>query len=588
MKFAAFLSTRVLFIISSLFFALQIDGRAQNIAKGLKDLIVNYGEISPQFRPDITSYTLIVSNKIKINEIKFVPVSNAKKIRVNNQNVSSGKPWVSVNLNIKKIKIETFDTLGAVKVYYIFIERLKPHLYVSDSVKLKNVLIETNVSKRPKWMDKNGSVYATSGDTIYKSVNKGIDWRIIHVVPDSLKGDFLNRSMLLVSDHGRIIYCCKGNVMVSDENQKNFSGKYTFLKLGSPRFHLGYSAYDSIILLGSYETHSDTIEVIASADYGSTWKRIFFMKNKNHGSNFHVHDVQYDRYAKKIMIVVGDADNCQIYSSKDWGNTWEKVFRDTRSARLHQTSQILFFAHGAVLGSDVSPDGLMYIPRNNAQNVLKDDKVVDAVKFIKMDTAKGLKRFAVKTWESKKGSRGYFLLPWYHCIFPSQHEKNDCSRLWLSYNGIEWYELYKWKMLTVQTSQLFGFTNILGPDPTDTANTVFSNFHGARFFKAQIQFPEKLNKVKLSFPENKKTFLNESLFEWTRVNFAYDYGIQISLHEDFSDIIAEDKMIVGVSYFCDKLSNDTKYYWRVKAVGIDGEGDWSDVREFNTAHAHKK
>jgi hypothetical protein len=567
------------FLISFLFYSGQGIARTLNFT-GLRDLIINYGELSPKFNPEITSYTLILPDKILVNELKFTAMSDGGEIRINNQNVHSGKPWFSIDQKLNKVKIEVFNSQKLEKIYYIFISRLIPRLFVSDSFRLKNVFISLDFSKRPKWMDKNGYVYSTSGDTIYKSVNKGVDWFPIHVVPDSLKGGSFDRSALIAANDNRIIYCSKGYVMVSDENQNNFSAKYTFLRQSIPRFHLGYSANDSIILLGTYENYSDTAEVILSTNYGNSWKRIFFMKKPYDGYVFHIHDVQYDSFSKQIIIVTGDSKNCQIYCSKDLGNSWYTLFKNSLAARIHQTSQILCFPHGIVLGSDVPYDGIMYVPRNtDDQDVLNDDKVFESDNFVRMDNVRDLKRFAVKEWNTKKDNRTYSLLPWYHCIFSSQNVSNDYSRLWLTYNGIEWYELYKWQTLT---SGLYGFTNIIGPDPADKQNTVFSNFHGAGILTAQIQFPEHLESVHLFIPENQKHDVNEAVFEWSKINYAYDYKIQISLNSFFSDIVAEDSMIQGVNYFCDKLSDYTKYYWRVKAVGIDGEGSWSDVHEFNT------
>lgn len=577
-----FVSYRIIvwkFIFSFIFLIFfSVIGKTQDNNQ-LSDLTVNYGELSPAFNTDITSYTLIVPDNILLKEINFTAVFINAETGKEKKNTFLGSSWIWVNRNEDKVKIEVYSFMKLVMTYYVFIERLPPNFCISDSFKLKNVFIGDRGTKRPKWMDKNGYVYATSGDSIYRSINKGLDWQLIHVVPDSLKGGStgsFSRATLIVADNNRIIYCSKGKVVVSDEMQKIFSVKYNFISESIARSHLGCSAQDSIILLGTYETYSDIAEVILSTNYGATWKRIFFMKKVDSEQEFHIHDVRYDPFSKAILIATGDGNNCQIYFSKDWGKSWGKIFKDTHMARVCQTSQILCFPHGLVLGSDGVWDGLMYIPRNNEKTVLDDEKVYISGRYIAIDTAKTLKRFAVRQWNSQKSNRSYCLLPWYHCIFPNQNAPSDYSRLWLSYNGIEWYELYKW---TTLNGQLFGFNNILGPDPADSGNTIFSNFHGENYFKAQIQFPAHLQRVKLGFPKNGYE-LNEPVFKWSKIHFAYDYRLQISLRKDFSTIVVEDSMLVGVNYYCDKLSANTKYYWRIKAVGIDGEGAWSEVSEF--------
>lgn len=572
-------------LFSLVFFSFSLPGKTQTIVNvnRLSALRVNYGELFPKFNPEVTSYTLILPDNILTNELKFTPESDDCLIRINDQNIHTGNFWTSINGGVSRIKIELYSSRQLVKTYYVFIERLKSRLIEGDGLTLKNVFIGEGVSKRPKWMDKNGFVYATSGDTIYKTTNNGNDWLPVHVVADSLKGESFDRSALVVSDKNRIIYCSKGKVVVSDENQNNFSVNYTFLRGSIARFHLGYSVCDSIVLLGTYEACSDTVEVILSTDFGNSWKRIFFMQKPHPGYVFHIHDVQYDPVSKQIIIVTGDSENCQIYCSEDFGETWYKVFKNSHSARVHQTSQIICFPHGVVLGSDVSPDGLMYLPRNIENPRLNGNEVIDADNFIEMDDDRNLKRFAVREWNTKKGSRTYSLLPWYHCIFPSQNTTNDYSRLWLTYNGIEWYELYKWKMAG---TGLFGFMNILGPNPYDSTNTVFSNFHGSDLFKAQIQFPQHLEQPQLSIPGNNKGDVTEPIFGWQRVDYASDYRIQISSNEYFSNIIVDDSMLTGVNYFCDKLCDHAQYYWRVKAFGVDGEGNWSVVHQFNTQIIH--
>ena len=214
----------------------------------LSRLSVSCGILSPNFQPNKNSYILTLSSTTSLNEIQLTPVTdcNGCEIQINGQNVASNSTWFLAD-GKKKIRIEIINREKKLNsYYYVFINQITPTLFTDDSLKLKNVEV-TYGSKKPKWLDKNGYLYATLGNTISKSTDLGLSWNQVYEVPDSLGGN-VPLPTLIVSETGRIIYCSNGKVLVSDENQKNFTTKYSFYNGASPKEHLAHSMYDSIIL----------------------------------------------------------------------------------------------------------------------------------------------------------------------------------------------------------------------------------------------------------------------------------------------------------------------------------------------------
>ena len=71
---------------------------------------------------------------------------------------------------------------------------------------------------------------------------------------------------------------------------------------------------------------------------------------------------------------------------------------------------------------------------------------------------------------------------------------------------------------------------------------------------------------------------------WNTSAGASSYTVQVSTSSDFSSTLVNQSGIQNTSYNISGLSYDTKYYWRVKAVNINGASDWSTVWNFTTTN----
>lgn len=87
----------------------------------------------------------------------------------------------------------------------------------------------------------------------------------------------------------------------------------------------------------------------------------------------------------------------------------------------------------------------------------------------------------------------------------------------------------------------------------------------------------------LSLPNNNATGVPSAApLSWLASTGATSYNVQVSVNPNF-DVMLVDASTGSTSYTTAALSGGPVYYWRVKAVGIGGESDWSEVRKFTRA-----
>lgn len=75
------------------------------------------------------------------------------------------------------------------------------------------------------------------------------------------------------------------------------------------------------------------------------------------------------------------------------------------------------------------------------------------------------------------------------------------------------------------------------------------------------------------------------LFSWFPAEDALSYGMEITTDAELSDLIFAREGIEDTFQLvsCDSFVADSTYYWRVRAEGEAGWGDWSDVASFTYA-----
>lgn len=87
----------------------------------------------------------------------------------------------------------------------------------------------------------------------------------------------------------------------------------------------------------------------------------------------------------------------------------------------------------------------------------------------------------------------------------------------------------------------------------------------------------------LIFPENGLSSVStEPVFTWQSTPATLYYHFQLSLDEDFTNIINDSDSLSNNSLEVAGLQYNTTYYWRVRASNPTGEGEWSTVWPFTT------
>ncbi len=99
-------------------------------------------------------------------------------------------------------------------------------------------------------------------------------------------------------------------------------------------------------------------------------------------------------------------------------------------------------------------------------------------------------------------------------------------------------------------------------------------------FSTTIERPEPVSLETPLQDENQVPVL--PIFSWTPSERAFEYIIQVSQDNDFSEIQLEDTLDETTYNSAFQLEFATIYYWRVKAMNPGGESGWSEVNSFIT------
>ena len=75
------------------------------------------------------------------------------------------------------------------------------------------------------------------------------------------------------------------------------------------------------------------------------------------------------------------------------------------------------------------------------------------------------------------------------------------------------------------------------------------------------------------------------LFEWTQIENANSYEIQISEEIDFSSILTSESSQSLIYIEKNTIDWNSQYYWRVRGLDFENnfESDWSDTFSFTTS-----
>lgn len=72
------------------------------------------------------------------------------------------------------------------------------------------------------------------------------------------------------------------------------------------------------------------------------------------------------------------------------------------------------------------------------------------------------------------------------------------------------------------------------------------------------------------------------LLSWYASTSASYYEVQVSLSSDFSSTVIDQTNLIATSVQLSELLNNTKYYWRVRAINLEYSSEWSVTWSFTT------
>jgi hypothetical protein len=180
----------------------------------------------------------------------------------------------------------------------------------------------------------------------------------------------------------------------------------------------------------------------------------------------------------------------------------------------------------------------------------------------------------------------------------NNHPLNGLTFKWnKAQERIETIQKYQFQ---VSTDSLFGTLFVNDTSLVDTSRIVNGMGYLTKYFwrvRAQNQtgwgdwsnswkfttIIEKPTIPVLATPLNdSKGLLNPIMAKWNKSLRVEKYKLQVSTNNLFTSFVVNDSTITDTTKLLPNLANYSQYYWRVKAVNVGGESDWSTVWNFKT------
>lgn len=190
------------------------------------------------------------------------------------------------------------------------------------------------------------------------------------------------------------------------------------------------------------------------------------------------------------------------------------------------------------------------------------------------------------------------------CPFPFLNMPEDSSKDQAISPLFEWTPVFLANHYQVQISSTEDFSEIIESQVAMDTNFQAMNLaYGTYYWRVRpimIDGDTACWSVSRSFstviaPPDKPLLISPALdtlnlplsltFKWETALRAERYQIQIAKDSGFVDLVQNLDTLITESYFFDLPENETKYYWRVRAINSTDNSPWSDVWSFTTIKA---
>ncbi|MFA5795483.1 MAG: DUF2341 domain-containing protein [Candidatus Brocadiia bacterium] len=110
-----------------------------------------------------------------------------------------------------------------------------------------------------------------------------------------------------------------------------------------------------------------------------------------------------------------------------------------------------------------------------------------------------------------------------------------------------------------------------------------SGWSEVRHFTTQPPLPAQTTLVS---PVDEATRIStDPVMKWNASEFSLTYSMQVSTDSQFNNLVLNTDNLVGTTKAISGLNTNTVYYWRLRGVGSEGIGSWSDTWSFTTIPA---
>lgn len=108
------------------------------------------------------------------------------------------------------------------------------------------------------------------------------------------------------------------------------------------------------------------------------------------------------------------------------------------------------------------------------------------------------------------------------------------------------------------------------------------NKYGISEWSETFLFVTKLTEPEITYPfDNSADIAPTTILNWTKIEKAETYSIEVSLDSTFTKIFYSENGIKDTSAQVSGLNTFTKYYWRVRSENNLATSSWSSVKSFN-------
>ncbi|MFC2130114.1 FlgD immunoglobulin-like domain containing protein [Bacteroidota bacterium] len=413
-----------------------------------------------------------------------------------------------------------------------------------------------------------GIIYAgTFGNGIYRTTNSGLSWS---KVKDCLGSSNSTRSIII--DEYDNVYAAINNqgIFYSSDNGD------TWTNIGLTQI----SAINALSInqVGHIFAGTYSKGLYRTTDSGDTWNSL----------NCPATTVLSLMITKTGLVFAG-ATNGKIYRSLDNGDSWEE-----RASLFYEVNDIC-----------ESGEGMIYVGLNNNGPYQSPDQgelwgsyatgigkkhvfslFVNKDEVIFAGTANGVYKIEpgykplaapglISPGNNLRNIPVNYEFSWYKSRLAESYELmiatdeefidivefiEDIEENYYSVSGMVNNTEYYWRVRAFREDTLGGWS-------------------GAWNFRTKIFAPE------LTKPANNAINLSVDVeLQWSQVAYASEYFLQIATGDVFpdSEIVYSGSAHSYTSHTI-TLEHDTKYYWRVMAIGDESQSDWSFIRNFAIA-----